>query len=135
MVGDVNMFLPDGLDGDGESEIMIACTSLSFPVLFNSLLKHAAASQDRGKGYGPEALDMMSVSVYSSFSADWSPSLSFAVEKLPITPSHLIARIRTTNTPSICLFSSLGFGIVKLVPVFHEVELRFGWDAKTKHPG
>lgn len=27
MVGDVNLFLPEGLEGDGECEIMIACTS------------------------------------------------------------------------------------------------------------
>lgn len=27
MVGDVNLFLPEGLEGDGECEIMIACMS------------------------------------------------------------------------------------------------------------
>lgn len=27
MVGDVNLFLPDGVEGDAECEIMIACTS------------------------------------------------------------------------------------------------------------
>ncbi|GFZ44798.1 hypothetical protein JCM24511_02524 [Saitozyma sp. JCM 24511] len=57
MVGDVNMFLPNGPHEEGECEIMIACRS---------------------------------------------------------------------NTASIALFESLGFGIVKVVEVWDEVEMRWG---------
>lgn len=35
----------------------------------------------------------------------------------------MIAKIGTANTPSIRLFESLGFSIVKVVEVFQEVEL------------
>ncbi|ADV24523.1 hypothetical protein I305_06640 [Cryptococcus gattii E566] len=60
MVGDVNLFLPEGLEGDGECEIMIA------------------------------------------------------------------SKIGASNRPSIHLFRKLGFGIVKHVQVFDEIELRWG---------
>jgi hypothetical protein len=33
MVGDVNMFLPDGVDQEGECEIMIAGASLSITLM------------------------------------------------------------------------------------------------------
>lgn len=40
MVGDVNMFLPDGKEGEGECEIMIASKSnLSFSVTSMSLIR------------------------------------------------------------------------------------------------
>ena len=55
-----------------------------------------------------------------------SSSLSYAINHLPIPPSHLIARISFANTPSIRLFQSLGFAIVKIVEVWGEVEIRFG---------
>jgi hypothetical protein len=61
----------------------------------------------------------------------FSYSLSYAVQTLPISPSHLIARISTSNQPSIHLFQKLGFGITKTVEVFSEVELRWGWDPTT----
>jgi len=41
MIGDVNMFLPDGPGEDGECEIMIAAT------------------EDRGNGYAREALRLL----------------------------------------------------------------------------
>lgn len=41
MVGDVNMFLPEGKEGEGECEIMIA------------------DKQDRGRGYAREALSLL----------------------------------------------------------------------------
>lgn len=41
MIGDVNMFLPDGIEGDSECEIMIA------------------SKEDRRKGYAKEALQLL----------------------------------------------------------------------------
>ncbi|WVR03247.1 hypothetical protein IAU60_000238 [Kwoniella sp. DSM 27419] len=93
MVGDVNLFLPDGLDGDGECEIMIA------------------AKDDRRKGFATEALSLF---------------LTYVTTHLKLPPSQLIARISSTNTPSILLFQRLGFGITKHVKVFDEVEMRYG---------
>ncbi|KAK4688312.1 hypothetical protein P7C73_g1804, partial [Tremellales sp. Uapishka_1] len=97
MVGDVNMFLPDGPDEDGECEIMIASPS------------------DRRSGYASEALTLF---------------LSYAIATLPIAPTHLIARIGTKNRPSINLFSKLGFGNVKVVQVWNEAEMRWGWNGE-----
>ncbi|WWC97295.1 hypothetical protein V866_004174 [Kwoniella sp. B9012] len=93
MVGDVNLFLPDGITGQGECEIMIA------------------SKEDRRKGYAIEALSLF---------------LSYLTTALPFDPSHLIARIGSSNKPSIRLFQKLGFGIIKHVKVFDEVELNFG---------
>ena len=42
-----------------------------------------------------------------------------------VKPHNLIAKIGSANTPSIRLFESLGFSIVKVVEVFEEVELRW----------
>ncbi|ORY22124.1 GNAT domain-domain-containing protein [Naematelia encephala] len=94
MVGDVNMFLPNGLAEDGECEIMIA------------------SPQDRRKGFAREALLLF---------------LSYAIKTLSIPPRNLIARIGNTNSPSIRLFSQLGFGLVRIVKVWDEVEMRWGW--------
>jgi len=46
-----------------------------------------------------------------------------------MSPSQFIARIGRSNTPSIKLFESLGFGITKVVEVFDEVEMRWGHKA------
>nr|ODN88960.1 hypothetical protein L203_02366 [Cryptococcus depauperatus CBS 7841] len=93
MMGDVNLFLPDGKNGEGECEIMIA------------------SPQDRRKGFAVEALSLF---------------LKYLTITLPLPPSQLIARIGSTNLPSVQLFRKLGFGIVKHVKVFNEVELRWG---------
>ncbi|KGB79856.2 hypothetical protein CNBG_5694 [Cryptococcus deuterogattii R265] len=93
MVGDVNLFLPEGLEGDGECEIMIA------------------SKEDRRKGFAIEALSLF---------------LSYLTTALPLPPTHLIAKIGASNRPSIHLFRKLGFGIVKHVQVFDEIELRWG---------
>jgi hypothetical protein len=53
----------------------------------------------------------------------------------PSTPAQLIpqghypflVRIGTSNTASIRLFEKLGFGRVKVVKAFDEMEMRFGW--------
>ncbi|WWC85513.1 uncharacterized protein L201_000377 [Kwoniella dendrophila CBS 6074] len=93
MIGDVNLFLPDGKEGQGECEIMIA------------------SKEDRRKGYAVEALSLF---------------LSYLTRNLPLDPSNLIARIGSTNQPSIKLFQKLGFGLVKYVKVFDEVEMNYG---------
>ncbi|AFR94526.2 hypothetical protein C343_02610 [Cryptococcus neoformans C23] len=93
MVGDVNLFLPEGLEGDGECEIMIA------------------SKEDRRKRFAIEALSLF---------------LSYLTTTLPLPATHLIARIGASNLPSIHLFRKLGFGVVKHVQVFDEVELRWG---------
>lgn len=54
-------------------------------------------------------------------------SLTYAIHRLPIAPRHLIARIGTSNTASIALFERLGFGKVKVVEVWSEAEMRWGW--------
>lgn len=56
-------------------------------------------------------------------------SLAYATSSLNMPPTHLIARIGRSNTPSIALFKSLGFGISKVVEVFDEVEMRWGHKA------
>ncbi|EJT49024.1 hypothetical protein A1Q2_07970 [Trichosporon asahii var. asahii CBS 8904] len=89
MIGDVNLFLPDGTAGDVECEIMLAEPSF------------------RGKGYAREALSLF---------------------PLGIGPSQFIARIGAENAASLRLFDSLGFGQVKLVEVWNEIELRWGWN-------
>lgn len=63
---------------------------------------------DRRKGFAREALRLF---------------LSYASSI--VKPHRLIARIGKDNAPSIKLFESLGFRVVKIVEVFNQVELRF----------
>ncbi|RSH89575.1 hypothetical protein EHS25_002126 [Saitozyma podzolica] len=93
MVGDVNMFLPNGPHEEGECEIMIA------------------SPDDRRKGFAREALTLF---------------LGYAIPTLGLRPTNLIARIGRSNSASMALFESLGFGIVKVVEVWDEVEMRWG---------
>ena len=60
------------------------------------------------------------------------PSLTYTTTHLPFDPTHLIARIGSSNTPSTTLFKRLGFGVVKVVEVFDQVEMR--WQG-GQHPG
>lgn len=60
-------------------------------------------------------------------------SLTYAVHNIPIKPRHLIARIGTANTASIALFERLGFGKVKVVEVWSEAEMRWGWTPGTAY--
>lgn len=64
-------------------------------------------------------LDLLNLSATQS-------SLSYLTTTLPLPATHLIARIGASNLPSIHLFRKLGFGVVKHVQVFDEVELRWG---------
>ncbi|GMK60005.1 hypothetical protein CspeluHIS016_0902220 [Cutaneotrichosporon spelunceum] len=93
MVGDVNLFKPEGSD-DAECEIMIA------------------EPEFRRKGIAAEALSLF---------------ITYAVHHLPLGPRHFIARIGTANEASISLFERLGFGKVKVVEVWSEAEMRWGW--------
>jgi len=52
-------------------------------------------------------------------------SLSYAISTIGVKPHDLMAKIGSANTPSIRLFESLGFSIVKVVEVWDEVELRW----------
>ncbi|BEJ18099.1 hypothetical protein CspHIS471_0703760 [Cutaneotrichosporon sp. HIS471] len=93
MVGDVNLFKPEGSD-DAECEIMIA------------------EPEFRRKGIAVEALSLF---------------ITYAVHHLPLSPRHFIARIGTANHASISLFERLSFGKVKVVEVWSEAEMRWGW--------
>jgi L-amino acid N-acyltransferase YncA len=50
--------------------------------------------------------------------------LCYACDKLGVRRESFVARIGTANTHSIALFVSLGFGIVRTVAVFDQVEMR-----------
>jgi hypothetical protein len=54
-------------------------------------------------------------------------SLNYAQSHLHIPPRNLISRIGLSNEASIGLFAKLGFGKEKVVEVFQEVTMRFGW--------
>lgn len=53
--------------------------------------------------------------------------LNYAQSQLSIPLNCFIARIGLSNESSIALFEKLGFGKEKVVQVFQEVTLRFGW--------
>jgi hypothetical protein len=55
MVGDVNMFLPDGVDEEGECEIMIA----GAPYSTSFYVANGAEKEDRRKGFAREALTLL----------------------------------------------------------------------------
>ncbi|WWC67128.1 uncharacterized protein I206_101035 [Kwoniella pini CBS 10737] len=93
MIGDVNLFLPDGIKGKGECEIMIA------------------SKEDRRKGYAREAIQLF---------------LKYLIQNLSFKPLNLVVKIGLKNIPSIKLFQSLGFGIIKFIKVFNEIELNYG---------
>ncbi len=50
--------------------------------------------------------------------------LSYARDTLGVQTESFVARIGTNNARSIALFIALGFGIVRTVAVFDEVEMR-----------
>jgi hypothetical protein len=54
-------------------------------------------------------------------------SLNYAQSHLNIPPRNFISRIGLSNEASIGLFAKLGFGKEKVVEVFQEVTMRFGW--------
>jgi RimJ/RimL family protein N-acetyltransferase len=70
-----------------------------------------AEEGSRRKGIAKEALQIM---------------MAYAVTDLKVT--SFVAKILESNEPSIRLFESLGYGLVKRVPAFHEVHLERGTD-------
>ncbi|KAI9508288.1 acyl-CoA N-acyltransferase [Russula earlei] len=50
--------------------------------------------------------------------------LSYACDKLGVGKESFVARIGAANARSIALFASLGFGVVRTISVFDEVEMR-----------
>src|SRR5579863_7864469 len=50
--------------------------------------------------------------------------LSYACGKLGVRKESFVARIGAANARSIALFTGLGFGVVRTVSVFDEVEMR-----------
>jgi hypothetical protein len=54
-------------------------------------------------------------------------SLNYAQDNLSIPLDKFIVRIGLANKSSIALFDKLGFGKEKVVEVFQEVTMRFGW--------
>ncbi|RSH86167.1 uncharacterized protein EHS24_004398 [Apiotrichum porosum] len=102
MVGDVNIFMPNGPQDDIECEIMIA------------------EQEVRRQGLAREALTMF---------------MNYVVRELAVAPTSLIAKISSKNTASIRLFESLGFGRVKLVEVWDELEMRWGWTGSDSVKG
>lgn len=127
MVGDVNLFLPDGKAGDAECEIMIAGQSA------HHFRMDEVADETKAKMTGDEVLPERLCDYCGSFiksvlcRADGSLSLAYAVTTLQLRPTSLIARIGLSNTASINLFRKLGFGVVKVVRFWNEVEMRWGY--------
>ncbi|KAL0959146.1 hypothetical protein HGRIS_014433 [Hohenbuehelia grisea] len=133
MIGDVNLFLkgsnnpsePDTSEEpsdpfEAEVEIMIAEPAY------------------RRKGLALEALQLMLGYATGSPTGLFLPSGSTDItakaihvveipkSPLPVPATSLVTRISDSNEPSIKLFEKLGFSIVKRVPVFSEVEMRWG---------
>ena len=50
--------------------------------------------------------------------------LCYACNKLGVGKESFVARIGAANKRSLALFASLGFGIVRTVAIFDEVEMR-----------
>lgn len=61
--------------------------------------------------------------------------MNYVVRELAVAPTSLIAKISSKNTASIRLFESLGFGRVKLVEVWDELEMRWGWTGSDSVKG
>ena len=62
LVGDVNMFLPGGVDEDGECEIMIACAwDSGLRANCAHVRAERVAHDERRKGYAREALLLLSL--------------------------------------------------------------------------
>lgn len=108
MIGDVNLFLkgsPQDDDFEAEVEVMIA-----EPAYRRQRLAHTALSL---------------LLAYATSPASPAP--------LPVPPARLVARIGQDNAPSIRLFESLGFEVVRRVDVFNELEMRTAANGAHAH--
>ncbi|KAH8982445.1 acyl-CoA N-acyltransferase [Lactarius hatsudake] len=61
--------------------------------------------------------------------------LSYARDTLGIRTESFVARIGASNARSIALFTALGFGIVRTVVVFDEIEMRVVGPGNMSWPG
>ena len=119
MIGDVNLFFKNPREDpefEVECEVMIAGPSLRHsspsPHLLNEQANASPSLPEpayRGQGRAHAALFLL---------------LSYACDKLSVRKESFVARIGAANARSIALFASLGFEIVRTVPVFDEVEMR-----------
>jgi hypothetical protein len=125
MVGDVNLFAPNGPSEDVECEIMIAGRDLApLPLL---KLRTRLSWTRPGKG-GPHAVVRAPRKRPPHLLLLTPCSLTYVVHShLKVVPTHFIARIGSSNESSIRLFERLGFGKVRVVEVWDEVEMRWGW--------
>lgn len=132
MIGDVNLFLPDGPEGDVECEIMLAGKPSCIPRRKLNKVRSVVPGERIREGSPVIIVSLKTTGQYSLY------SLTYVVNSpLNIRPSQFIARIGANNVASLRLFDKLGFGQVKLVEVWNEIELRWGWEdhptAKAQH--
>ncbi|KAJ9126118.1 hypothetical protein QFC24_002391 [Naganishia onofrii] len=115
MIGDVNLFLPHGVEEDVECEIMVADWKLTGVILDYDRLNYVT---------NPIHLRLPpNTSTPTTTTSD-------DITPLRLIPPHtypFLVRIGTSNHASINLFQQLGFAKVKTVQAFEEVEMRFGW--------
>ena len=114
MIGDVNLFFKhqrDDPEFEVECEVMIAgACSTTTPIAHTSLNEtHLAEPAYRGQRRAHAALTLL---------------LSYARDTLGVRTTSFVARIGASNARSIALFAALGFGVVRTVAVFDEVEMR-----------
>ncbi|KAJ9101184.1 hypothetical protein QFC21_003403 [Naganishia friedmannii] len=107
MIGDVNLFLAQGVEEDVECEIMIAGTVTRLNYVTN-----------------PTSLPLPHS---PNTSTPTSTSTTQSTQLIPPHTYPFLVRIGTSNHASINLFQRLGFAKVKTVQAFEEVEMRFGW--------
>jgi RimJ/RimL family protein N-acetyltransferase len=128
MIGDVNLFLKglkDEEDFEAEVEIMIAGLGLHCISVRNDL--HARTTEP---SYRRKGLALSSLQLFLSYATSAPGSLPSQLANgaysspLPVQPSNLVVRISASNSPSINMFTKLGFVETKRVEVFNEVEMR-----------
>ena len=120
-----------GHDKTGGRAVRIICLSLAKLACYRGCSDRDFILHHSESPLGPFPIYLNTSTTQTPFttpsptSLPTNPSLKYATSTLPISASNLIARIGTTNQPSISLFHSLGFTTVKIVEVFQESELRY----------
>lgn len=119
MIGDVNLFFSrrsppiprDEKNNDesvDEQDDEVCCAECEVMI---------ASPQDRRAGYASEALSLLLQ--YASTLSHTIPSL----ENSSLPSPFFFSRVHSNNDPSLKLFLSLHFNIVKSIPAFGEIEL------------